>query len=455
VQGPRSISGARSAVLARTGPSHEALLALLEAAWRRSDAMLDLVAPGRLDRQPIGLRHPLIFYVGHLPAFAWNQVGRGCLGRKPMRADFDELFEFGIDPDEDDAREEPAAWPPLDEVLGYRDRVRAAIRAALPELEGRAGGQDPLAVRGRVLHLVLEHELMHHETLLYLFQELAPADKRAADWWKPPATGEAAAAPERAAVPAGRVTLGVAFDDVPFAWDNELPPRRVDVPAFEIATLPVTAGEFLGFVRDGGYERAELWDERGFAWIRRHGVAHPKDWVPAAGGFEVRAMFERLPLEAVTGWPASVTHAEASAYARWKGARLPTEPELLRAGWGDDARPYPWGDADPDERHGNFGFQHGSPTPVGSFPAAASPFGLHDVLGNGWEWTSTPFLAHEGFEPWVPSYAGYSRDFFDGDHYVMLGGSWATDGKLLRRSFRNWFRFNYPYPFTQFRLAWS
>jgi uridylate kinase len=109
--------------------------------------------------------------------------------------------------------------------------------------------------------------------------------------------------------------------------------------------------------------------------------------------------------------------------------------------------------ARPTAKHANVGFVEGAPTPVGSHPAGASAFGVHDLVGDGWEWTSTPFLAHEGFTSWIRSYSGYSRDFFDGQHNVLLGGSWATPTKLVRRSFRNWFRTTYPYPFTKFRLV--
>jgi formylglycine-generating enzyme required for sulfatase activity len=169
-------------------------------------------------------------------------------------------------------------------------------------------------------------------------------------------------------------------------------------------------------------------------------------------------MFEYVPLELASGWPVNVTYAEAAAYARWREARLPSEPELLRAAYGsrdgeDDGRPYPWGHEPLTSKHANVGFVEGAPTPVGSHPAGASGFGVHDLIGDGWEWTSTPFLAHEGFTSWIRGYQGYSSDFFDGQHNVLLGGSWATPAKLVRRSFRNWFRTTYPYPFTKFRLV--
>jgi formylglycine-generating enzyme required for sulfatase activity len=166
-------------------------------------------------------------------------------------------------------------------------------------------------------------------------------------------------------------------------------------------------------------------------------------------------MFEEIDLP--PAWPAYVSHAEASAYARWKGSRLPTEAEYHRAAFADATgreRRFPWGDAAPDETRGLFDFRSWDPLPVGRHPAGASAWGVHDLMGNGWEWTATPFAPFEGFRPsrWYPQ---YSADFFDGRHFVMKGASPATDVSLLRRSFRNWFRPNYPYVYAAFRCVKS
>ncbi len=154
-------------------------------------------------------------------------------------------------------------------------------------------------------------------------------------------------------------------------------------------------------------------------------------------------------------WPVYVSHAEATAYARWRGRRLPTEAEFHRAAYGTPAggeRPYPWGDAPPDATRGHFDFHAWDPAPVGSHPAGASAWDVHDLLGNGWEWTSTVFDGFAGFRP-MASYPNYSADFFDGQHYVMKGGSPVTARELLRRSFRNWFRPHYPYVYATFRCV--
>jgi formylglycine-generating enzyme required for sulfatase activity len=166
-------------------------------------------------------------------------------------------------------------------------------------------------------------------------------------------------------------------------------------------------------------------------------------------------MFEDIDLPAA--WPVYVSHAEAEAYARWKGARLPTEAEYHRAAFGDPSgneRAHPWGDGAPDTSRGTFDFASWNPSAVGSRPEGRSAWGVHDLVGNGWEWTSTTFAPFAGFRP-LPAYPEYSADFFDGRHVVMKGASPATDATLLRRSFRNWFRPNYPYVYAAFRCVGS
>jgi len=164
-------------------------------------------------------------------------------------------------------------------------------------------------------------------------------------------------------------------------------------------------------------------------------------------------MFEDLPLP--LAWPVYVSQAEANAFARWKGRRLPTEAEYHHAAFGTPEgheRQFPWGDAAPDASFGNFDFASWEPVPAGARPAGASAWGVHDLAGNGWEWTSTVFEPFDGFRP-MASYPEYSADFFDGQHFVMKGASPATDAALVRRSFRNWFRPTYPFVYATFRCV--
>jgi formylglycine-generating enzyme required for sulfatase activity len=258
----------------------------------------------------------------------------------------------------------------------------------------------------------------------------------------------------RVAVPAGRTTLGQAKGQGRFGWDNEFDAQVVDVPAFAIDARNVTNREFLQFVRDGGYDDASLWNDADRSWIATHGIRQPILWRKRADGWWQRASFVELPLP--LDWPVQVSLAEARAYARWAGRRLPSEAELQRATYGTpsgDERPYAWGDAAPDAaRHGTFDFARWDSTPVAAYPEGDSAFGVADLTGNGWEWTDTVFAPLPGFAA-EPLYAGYSADFFDGRHHVIHGASAQTDRVFLRRSFRNWFQPHYPYVFAAFRCV--
>jgi len=167
----------------------------------------------------------------------------------------------------------------------------------------------------------------------------------------------------------------------------------------------------------------------------------------------LRGMFDERPLP--LAWPAYVSHAEATAYARWKGRRLPTEAEFHRAAYGTPAgeeREYPWGAEEPAARHGNFDLRRWDPTPVGAYPECDSASGVSELVGNGWEWTSSVFGPLPGFRAFE-FYPGYSANFFDGHHYVMKGGSSRTAACMLRRTFRNWFQPHYPYVYAKFRTV--
>jgi formylglycine-generating enzyme required for sulfatase activity len=256
-----------------------------------------------------------------------------------------------------------------------------------------------------------------------------------------------------ARVPWGRATLGADRALARFGWDNEFPLHVVEVPEFEMDVHDTTNADYLRFVEAGGYEKRELWDEEGWEWISSDRVRHPLFWEKRGSGWFWRGMWERIPLP--ESWPVFVSQAEATAYARWRGMRLPTEAEYHRAAFGTPDGPersYPWGEEPADETRGNFDFANPDPVPVGSFPAGRSAWGIHDLVGNGWEWTSTFFSGFPGFEP-MPSYPVYSTDFFDGKHYVLKGASPVTAKELVRRSFRNWFRGNYPYLYATFRCV--
>ena len=421
-----------------------ALRERLEATWQRSDLIFSLLHPSAWYERPIALRQPFIFYVGHLPAFGWNQVVRGLLGREGFSPAFDELFARGIDPVGVDRYEpdNPTLWPAPADVLAYRDRVREGLCAAFDDVAALEG-TDVLADRGRIWQLVIEHELMHHETLLYMVQQL-PLHLKHRPRGLPPYRLHAGGRAGIVAVQGGPVKLGAQFEDVDFGWDNEFPQLETTVGDFDIDRLPVRNAEYLEFVNDGGYADRSLWTDEDWAWKERVGHQHPVSWEKVRDGWRYDTLFDELTFADVAHWPVYVSGAEARAYARWRGRDLPTEAEWHRAAEGA-----PWGDA----RRANIGFANWAPTPVGSFPEGASRWGVLDLVGNGWEWTSSAFAPLPGFSTWHRTYPGYSADFFDDHHRVILGGSWATDASLVRQAFRNWFQPHYPYVYAKFRCV--
>ena len=422
---------------------------------RRTRELFDIVRPEAYTARPIALRHPVVFYEGHLPAFAVNTLLKRGLGRPGVDDGLERLFERGIDPEDEAAANlrARASWPAREDVRRFAEACDALVLDAIAEAPIEQPGH-PLLHEAQAVHAILEHEAMHQETMLYMWHQLPYDHKRAPERGREE-TSAGSPPVEAVTVPRGRATIGARPGEIPFGWDNEFPAVTLDVPAFEIDVHDVTNERFLEFVEAGGYRRPECWAPGSFAWIRDEEIEHPRFWGRRDGTWTWRGMFEEIDLP--PSWPAYVTHAEAEAYARWKGRRLPSEAEYHRAAFGDASgteRRFPWGDAAPDASRGTFDFASWNPVPAGQRPAGASAWGVHDLVGNGWEWTSSTFGPLPGFRP-LPSYPEYSADFFDGRHFVMKGASPATDASLLRRSFRNWFRPRYPYVYAAFRCARS
>jgi iron(II)-dependent oxidoreductase len=445
----------------RSTPAEElraTLCARLAEARARTDEIFQIVRSEAIYDRPIPERHRLIFYLGHLEAFDWNLLRERAFGQPAFHPAFDKLFAFGIDPvDGGLPSDQPADWPRREEIENYNRRVREALDAAIARADfaGNGGVNPPL-----LLEVATEHRLMHAETLAYLLHQL-PLDRKLA---RPDAPEPAAPRPSlrRIEIPAGAATLGKRRGDG-FGWDNEFEEHSVEVPAFTIDAYKVTNGQFLEFLRAGGYDDRSLWAGSDWEWKTREGVRHPKFWIEREGRWMWRGMFAEIPLP--LDWPVYASHAEASAYVRWKRAALPSEAQFHRAAYGranGGESEYPWGNAAPAAQRGkhaatnsasaNVDFARWDPVSVGAHPAGTSAFGVAGLVGNGWEWTSTVFGPFPGFEPFS-FYPGYSAGFFDGQHYVMKGGSPRTAACMLRRSFRNWFQPHYPYVYATFRTV--
>jgi gamma-glutamyl hercynylcysteine S-oxide synthase len=447
-------------------PSHSAALSRLREAWALSDALFthDL-SRSRALSQPIALRHPFVFYLGHLPAFTRRVLRALSLLPEDQHHPYDTLFERGIDPDVDDPDTvtHPASWPEWDLVVKYRDDVRAELVELVVRLPD-----------SQALHMLAEHDLMHVETLYYMLAQLVGGPvvrrpPRGCDSLFAIAADEMDKSTTWLHVPAGYATIGrdrsrISADE--FVWDNELTSKSssaVRVPAFEVADLPVTVSQYVVFVRAGGYTTRRYWKcDDDWKWVSRSKVECPASWrlVDALSAEPAWAVATVDGLAKADGeaadWPVSVSLAEARAYATFVESRLLTEAEWDRVAYSahPDLPQNGRASVEPELR-GNFGLARlRRPTPVGRYPAGNSWVGARDIVGNGWELVDTKFSPLDEFQP-TPLYPEYSQDFFDSKHFVLKGASWATHTSLVRRSFRNFYQPHYAYMFCKFRLARS
>jgi ergothioneine biosynthesis protein EgtB len=394
---------------------HELMDRLVDAR-RSSDVILNMVRVEALYERPIPERNRIIFYLGHLEAFDWNLFHERVFGAKSFHPEFDRLFAFGIDPVGGGLpSDRPSEWPQLSAVRDYVAQVRTALdgnfTSGILESVDRTFDGVPLSV---LLNVAIEHRLMHVETLAYMLHQLPYEQKlRHSD---PPSPATPRVVHRMVDIPAGKVTLGLSRDSKEFGWDNEYESHVVDVPAFSIDQHKVTNGQYAEFIAAGGYETRSLWSDEAWNWKAAQGVSHPVFWKRTRDRWLYRTMFDDVPLPLDS--PVYLSHAEATAYARWVGRALPTEAEWQRA-------------------------ECGTPEKA---------FGLDGMFGSGWEWTSSFFNPFPGFEAFH-FYPGYSADFFDGKHFVMKGGSPVTAECMLRPSFRNWFQPHYQYVYSGFRCV--
>ena len=333
------------------------------------------------------------------------------------------------------AREQvPDLATTLDYLASVREQVWQYLKVA------------PLTDHERLWWWLLQHESQHLETMSIVLalhrrqQGKYLLSHRTLNHSPEFPSGGPTPAPKTPMVfmPAAEIQVG--YDGID-AIDNEQPPFIASMPAFYIDIHPVTRGQFRTFMTAAGYDDVSFWSPQGWAWRIKAGVKQPLYW----------SKDPDLDDHPVCG----VSYFEAEAYANFVGKRLPTELEWERAAcWDQAGNPlglYPWGDDWPELTRGNFGGTAAMTTPVGALPTASPPLGCNDLLGNVWEWTTSWFQGYPHFQAYP--YRGYSAAYFDGQHRVLRGGSWATRPWALRGPLRNWY---YPHVreiFAGFRCA--
>jgi iron(II)-dependent oxidoreductase len=400
------------------------IVASLEESRRRTLGLLAPIPDGDQRTQVSELMSPLCWDLAHIGHFEELWLVRELAGAAPSDPAYDDVYDAFKHP----RRERPSL--PILDAAGAR-AFDASVRArALDVLEHvDLGIDEPLLADGFVYGMVVQHEHQHDETLLatiQLMDEFAypdtdggGEDDRATS---PPSIGTR---PPDVLVPGGTYEIGT--DTEPWAYDNERPAHRVTLAPYRIDTTAVTNRAFTRFIEAGGYENPAHWSDGGWSWRAEAGLTAPQYWHRDGHGQWARRRFGALepvpPDEPVQ----HVCWYEADAYARWSGARLPTEAEWEVAACG--SRP----DAANLWREGAHRF---APAPVGARVDNVSARGVAGMLGDVWEWTASDFGPYPGFRAFP--YREYSEVFFGPEYKVLRGGSWATHPAAVRTTFRNW-----------------
>lgn len=425
--------------------------------WSAWDLVtLQMIPGGMLHQKPIDLRHKPLFYIGHIPTFLDMLLDKAIGGGASEPSYFWKIFERGIDPHVDDPTnchnhsevpQNDKDWPTITTIQEFKSRVRARLEDLYHNIKI---GKQPLTRRiARTLVMTLEHEGFHIETLLYMliqragFGTLPPPGITPPPWDILQHQWNANPAPVTRDVVLGpaSVTLGhtdseghdnlqdfeLDVDGHFFGWDNENPERNCEVGPIRVEWRPVSNLEYLTYWREN----------------RPFVSGMPANWMEEDGEIKIRTMYGPVPMKIAQHWPVQTSYDQLAAYAQAKGGRLPTEPELRLF-----LDTYDVG----HEGGANSGFRNWHPVPA---TTGTSENGGKGTNGGVWEWTSTLFDKHEGLVP-TSLFSGYSTDFFDRKHQVVLGASYATIPRLSgRRTVRNFYQHNYPYAWVGGRIVYD
>jgi len=423
----------------------------LESHRHRTKGIIARLNDDDVHRQHDSIMSPLVWDVGHVGNFEELWLLRRLDGRPAHDRRLDEMYNPF-----DNARWSRGDLPLLGrtEALEYLDEVRGDALEIVRRTD--LDPANPLIRDGYVFRMVIQHEAQHQETMLQALDLRDDLHPYALVERSHVGNARPVDDTERVVIPGGPFLLG--SNDNPDGYDNERSQHTVEVGTFMIDRFPVTNRRYAEFVAADGYERSELWTDDGWAWRTGVDIDAPQGWTPKVGGGWLSRRFGHV-LELDPAEPVQhVSFHEAEAFARFAGGRLPTEAEWEKsAAWGPEAtvpNVYPWGAAPPSTELTNVGRSRWGPAPVGSYPSGASAYGVEQLLGDVYEWTSSQFVAYPGFAAFP--YSEYSELFFDDPEFrVLRGASWATSNAVTRSTFRNWDYRTRRQVFSGIRLAWD
>jgi ergothioneine biosynthesis protein EgtB len=375
--------------------------------------------------------------------------------------------------------------PTVQQTLEYRLAIEREVISFLKEKvkEDELGNGELSSTSGSRLEelkydimLGNNHEMQHQELMIYDFQHYFQRFEDPSDNYIPvktltqlerrngveqPRIRQAMASEaltqlgKMVEISGGIYELG--FNGKGFCYDNELPEHKVYLQSYKIDVTPVTNGDFIEFIEDGGYHDYGYWLSDGWDLIKENALEAPLYWIQTKGEYNGRNNNYDGHSTSRTRWikkdfrgihrinkdepVLNVSYYEADAYARWAGKRLPTEAEWEKAACWNDAlqrkTTYPWGDRRPQPRYANLLESYlWGPSTVGSYPEGRSYYGCYQMIGDVWEWTSSEYVLYPGFKPKFSEYT----DKWAVNQKVLRGGCFATPSSQIRNSYRNYFK---------------
>ena len=380
-------------------------------------------------------RHPMIFYFGHTATFFINKLVNMKIITQRVNPSFESIFAVGVDEMSwDDMDEENYKWPEVKEVKAYRDAVREVVNDLIMsiDLQLLIKDDDPMWI----ILMGIEHERIHIETSLVLHRQM-PIEfiKEVSEFNMCEHSGKSIAN-EMITVKGKKIRLGKDKSHHLYGWDNEYGSYEENVADFQVAKYLVSNGEYMDFVKDGGYETQEYWDDEGRKFLQESGAKHPHFWIKDGDNFKYRALSKIIDMP--YDWPVDVNALEAEAFCRYKSKKegveymLPSESEYAVLYNYSGLQDVP----ELHESRANLNFYHyASSCPVNEFGFN----GFYDVVGNVWQWSRTPIRGFKGFEV-HEAYDDFSTPTFDDKHALIFGSSWASSGNLIMKHSRYAFR---------------
>lgn len=377
-------------------------------------------------QRPESLRHPLIFYFGHTATFFVNKLVTAKLHDSRVDDSVESMMAIGVDEMSwDDLNHQHYEWPTVDQVRGYRSKVRELVNHLIDTLplSFPIGWDDPFWI----IVMGIEHERIHVETSSVLMRQLDLDYMTPLPEWK--FCQDHGIAPENSLqeVAGDTIQQGRSLPSETYGWDNEYGKLTTQVESFKASQFLVSHQEYLEFMQNDGYDTKKWWTDEGWKWKVFTKASHPVFWVvddTAATGYRYRMLYQETDLP--MNWPVEVNYLEAKAFCNWlahktcQSIRMPTEAEYYCLHQQCVTEDH----TDWSKAPGNLNLEHwASSSPIDAFMQK----GFGDVIGNVWQWTETAMDGFEGFKV-HPVYDDFSVPTFDGQHNLIKGGSWISTG---------------------------